>query len=49
MCTTRARSPAQAAWKNGRAEKRTTGSETPSETQRKKDSKGEAMPEYSPA
>ena len=49
MCTTRARSPARAAWKKGRAEKRTTGSATPSETHRKKDSKGEAMPECSPA
>ncbi len=45
----RARNPAQAAWKNGRAEKTMTGSEMPSETQRKKDSKGEAMPECSPA
>ncbi len=49
MCTTRERRPAQAAWKNGRAEKKTTGSATAREIQRKNVSYGEAMPACSPA
>ena len=49
MWTIRARRPAAAVWKNGRAEKRRTGTATTRESQRKSVSYGEAIPEYSPA